>query len=66
MEWIIDRIEENTAVIEYSKGKTFSAPLSALPNGAKEGDVITLNIDSNATEKRKENIKGLMNTLFRD
>jgi|GEM_PF-3729383 len=38
---IIDRLEENMAVIEYETGKTFSVPRFLLPEEAQEGDVLT-------------------------
>ena len=65
MMWIIDRIEESIAVIEV--GSSFiDVPLSALPDGAKAGDIIELNINLSETNKKKKNIDGLMNSLFKD
>lgn len=62
---IIDRFESQWAVLEISAGKTFDFPRDLLPKGAKEGDVLTfdINIDREATEKRKSNIKGLIDDL---
>jgi hypothetical protein len=65
MIWIIDRIENNIAVCEVDT-KTIDVPLSALPNGVCEGDVISLTIDKKQTDDRKENINKLMNSLFKD
>lgn len=65
MNWIIDRIENNIAVCEA--GDCFiDVPLSALPKGASEGDVITLSIDKGQTADRKDKINNLMNSLFKD
>ncbi len=66
MNWIIDRIENNIAVCEFDTGKTIDVPLSALPDGIKEGDVISLSIDKEETNNRKEKINNLMNNLFKD
>lgn len=41
--FIVDRLEEDWAVIEYW-GKTFNFPRSLLPLDVKESDVITISI----------------------
>lgn len=65
MNWIIDRIEDNTAVCEA--GDCFvDIQLSALPDGVKEGDVIALTIDKVQTADRKRKINDMMNKLFKD
>lgn len=65
MNWIIDRIEEGIAVCEV--GTAFlNVPVEALPEGVKEGDVITLSINKKMTDERKENIAKLMNNLFKN
>ncbi len=64
--FIIDRFEDCFAVCEAENGKFINIPSSALPNGVKEGDVITIAKDSEQTESRKEKINGLMNSLFVD
>lgn len=65
MTWIIDRIENDVAVCEVGNF-TVDIPLSALPDGVCEGDVISVAIDKAQTENRKENINKLMNSLFKD
>ena len=65
MNWIIDRIENDIAVCEAGD-ITFDVPLSALPEGSAEGDVITLAIDKEQTAERKNKINNLMNSLFKD
>ena len=64
---IIDRIEEDWAVIEYGK-KTFNIPLALLPQGAKEGDVINVlvTVDESAAKSRTDDIKALAKDLFED
>lgn len=64
MNWIIDRIENNTAVCEAGDIMV-NVPLSVLPEGASEGDVITLVIDKTQTAERKNKINNLMNSLFK-
>lgn len=65
MTWIIDRIENNIAVCEVD-GSTIDIPLFALPKGVREGDAVSVSIDKEQTENRKENINKLMNSLFKD
>lgn len=64
MKWIIDRIEDDFAVIETENEKVFSIPLAVIPENAKEGDVVFVTIDKAETLNRKERINSLMNDLF--
>lgn len=66
MEWIIDRIENDIAVCEIGNGKTIDIKRIALPDGIQEGDVLNIFVNQTETEKRKEKINGLMNSLFKD
>lgn len=63
--FIIDRIEDDWAVIEYNQ-KTFNIPKEILPSAACEGDVLELEISINkeATEEKKERIRKLFNNIF--
>lgn len=63
---IIDRFEGDFAVCETDDLEFVNIPIAALPCGAKEGDVFTISIDKSETDKRKEKIEGLMNSLFKD
>ena len=63
---IIDRFEGEFAVCETEELEFINLPKAALPLGAKEGDVISVSIDESETDKRKEKIDGLMNSLFKD
>ncbi len=65
MKWIIDRIEGETAVCEAGD-IMLDIPLSALPDNVKESDVICVAVDCGETNARKENIKNLMDNLFKD
>ncbi len=63
---IIDRFEEDRAVIEY-EGGSFSLPRRFLPPGAREGDILRLNVvvDAEETARRRNRIKRLEDELFR-
>ena len=63
---IIDRFEGDFAVCETEDLEFINFPKAALPCGVKEGDVIAISIDKSETDKRKEKIEGLMNSLFKD
>lgn len=65
--FIIDRFEGDWAVIEFGR-KTFNLPKIILPKGAKEGDVIDIEvtIDRKTTASRKESINKLADSLFDD
>ncbi|MTI53412.1 DUF3006 domain-containing protein [Geosporobacter ferrireducens] len=56
--FVLDRIEEETAVIEWN-GQTIMLPSALLPPGAKEGDLleIFLKIDHEGTRRRRERIE---------
>lgn len=62
---IIDRFEGNWAVIEYGD-VTFNLPRVLLPNGTKEGDVlsITVVVDEKATEEQSDKVDKLIDDLF--
>lgn len=64
---IIDRFEGEYALIEMNR-KIFHIPKSLLPKGAKEGDVIQIQvtIDKKATDDRKKETHGLADDLFKD
>ena len=65
MRVIIDRLEENFAVVETETGVMVDLPRILVPE-AKEGDVINITVDASATDKRKQAIDELMNDLFAD
>ena len=62
---IIDRFEGDFAIVETSDGMV-NIPKADLPDGVKEGDVLTIVIDSSAATGRKEKIDKMMNSLFKD
>ena len=65
MFWTVDRIENDTAVVE-TDGGFVDIPLAALPEGTAEGSVIHVEISRDEEEKRKKRIKEKMNRLFVD
>ena len=62
---IIDRFENNLAVVEY-QGKTYNIPKEWLPTSAKEGDVVILNaaVDVQETAHRKKDAGRKLDDLF--
>lgn len=42
MRWTIDSIEEDVAAVEEEGGRMLRVPLSLLPAGVREGDVLTV------------------------
>jgi len=66
MKIIIDRIEENFFVVELENKEMINIPKSIIPTNAKVGDVISIEVDANETEERKEKIINLMNELWED
>lgn len=61
---IIDRFEGEFAVVELLDKTFINIPLSELPKGSKEGDVLKLRIDHKEMEKRNDRIKDLMDDLW--
>lgn len=64
MQLIIDRFEGELAVCEYEKGKTLDLPTALLPADAKEGDVLRLTVDHEATQQQKNDAESLRKRLF--
>lgn len=58
MKYVIDRIEENIAVLEIEAGKTTNIPLE-LVKEAKEGDTVVITI-----EKKSEDDKAKTHSIF--
>ena len=65
MKIIIDRFEGDSAVVELPSKVIINIPRILLPN-AKEGDVISIEIDKEETKNRKKRVNNLMNDLFKD
>ena len=63
--WVIERIENGIAVIEYNNS-TFDVPVSALPDGIKEGMALSVCIDKDEENKRRQQARNLMDSMFSD
>lgn len=67
---IIERLDEDLAVIEEDNGNTRMVPVTALPPNAAEGDYIKLDkkkryiIDKEKTDERRLKIAKKLNQLF--
>lgn len=61
--WVIDRIENGIAVIEFNNS-TFDIPVSALPKDVKEGMVLNVSIDKDAENQKRQQARNLMDSLF--
>lgn len=63
MKWIIERFEEDFAVIECGK-LCFNVPKTALPPDASEGDVFNIAINTEETKNRENEMKSRLKKLF--
>ena len=66
MRYIVDRFENEYAVIELDTGEFLDVPKKALPPDAKEGSVIEVLTRDDETTARRAEIKKKMNSLFRN
>lgn len=70
MRWTIDRIEPDCFVVEREDLSTASLPLAELPEGAREGDILTadadgtLRVDADATASAREKLSIRLRNLF--
>lgn len=65
MKVIIDRLEDKIAVVELEDGSRAEMPRVLIPE-AKEGDVISIDVDPSTRKKRERAVEELMNDLFSD
>ncbi len=63
MKVIIDRIEEDRAIVELENGEMQDLSTKLLPAMAAEGDVLCIEIDEDETERRKNRLNELLNGL---
>lgn len=66
MRIIVDRFEGNIAVVELEDGNIIDCPKALLPPNAKEGSIINITVDENATEEKLQKLTNRMNSLFND
>ena len=64
---VIDRIDEGVAVLILcgAAGKTITLPSSLLPDGAKEGDIVSLSVqpDPDATQTERAQVAATIERL---
>lgn len=70
MKFIVDRIEEGIAVLEKEDFTHIHINLSELPEGTKEGSVLSFDgttyvPDSDEEERRRKRILEMQNMLFK-
>lgn len=65
MSWTVDRIEGDQAVIR-SADATFNVPVSALPDGIDEGDILTVAIDVEGTRAARAAAEARIQALAQD
>lgn len=63
---IVDRFEADFAVVELPDRNTVNMPLILLPPDTKEGDVIDIAINREATQQRKETVANLLDELWEE
>jgi len=62
---IIDRFEGDFAIVESGNG-FINIPRSDIPDKAREGDVLIVEINESGTNARKERIENKAKRLFKD
>ncbi len=66
MNIIIDRFEGNIAVVELPDGKIIECSKELFPKAAKEGSIINITVDEEATNIKLQKNTERMNRLFKD
>ncbi|MBR5236377.1 MAG: DUF3006 domain-containing protein [Clostridia bacterium] len=61
--YIVDHIEGDKLIVETEDEQFYAIEKALLPE-AKEGDCITLYINKEETEKRREKMREILNQLF--
>ena len=64
MRVVIDRIEEDVAIMEKDDGSFAEMSKRLIPPEAKEGDILRITVDTQSTVDRKEEITALMEELW--
>lgn len=66
MRIVIDRIEEEVAVVQKDDGSMINISKNLIPPEAKEGDVLCIMVDTQSTVDREQEITSLMEELWHD
>ncbi|HHY41550.1 MAG TPA: DUF3006 domain-containing protein [Thermoanaerobacterales bacterium] len=64
MNLIIDRFEDEYAVVELPDKTFANIPKKVLPQEATEGDIITIAVNKIETSKRKEKVRKMVEDLW--
>lgn len=64
MKFIIDRFENEIAVVELDNKEMVDIPRKVLPKDTVEGDIINISIEKIETDVRKKNIQDKFNSMF--
>jgi len=64
---IIDRIEENKAILKGPNNETIEWPVKSLPENSKEGSILFFNINLNEEEEKnsKQLAKDILNEILK-
>lgn len=66
MRYIVDRFENEYAIVELDNGEFIDIPKKALPLDASEGSIIEVTTLSDETNVRRTEMKKKMSSLFRN
>ena len=66
MKYTIDRFEGQFAVVELEDKSFTDVPRKAIPPEAREGDIITICVDKDETEKRRREVRKMEDDIFID
>ena len=66
MRYIVDRFENEYAIVELDNGEFIDIPKKVLPPDVSEGSIIEVTTLSDETNVRRTEMKKKMNSLFRN
>lgn len=66
MQVVVDRLEDDRAVLRTDDGQELVVPLAEFPDGTGEGDVlnVTFGADTKETEHRAASAKDILNEIL--
>ncbi len=64
MNYVIDRFEDEYAIVELENQQTIRLPRAALPKEAREGDVIQVTVNLEETAVRGVSMQARIDKLF--
>lgn len=63
---VIDRFEGEYALVEDENKNIINMPKCLLPENAKEGSVIKIELDEDETKRRNKDVKSLFDSIFKE